>query len=334
MPARRPPSLLALRAFETAARRLSFTDAARELHVSQAAVSRHVRALEGDLGRELFRRLHRRVELTLTGQRLASELAEGFLRIHRAVEAARGIPTRRLRLTVEPAFASRWLVPRLGRFAAARPDIELELETSNELRALGREADIAIRYFAANSRRRSGAGRRLFSIDGVPVIAGVRPRPREWRHDSSVLGHRLLHDDDGQAWRSWFTAAGLEGFDRAVHQYFTDYSLAVAAAQQGQGIALGAAAFIEPELRSGRLARLGRTRVPFGTYWLLESRERATVGIRSKFSRWIDTEIAMLQVAASSSSDAPAPIHRVLSERSAVTVGDLLAAVEPFTLPK
>jgi LysR family transcriptional regulator, glycine cleavage system transcriptional activator len=107
MPARRLPSLLALRAFEVAARRLSFTEAARELHVSQAAVSRHVRSLEADVGRELFRRLHRHVELTATGQRLASELTGGFLRIHRAVEVSRGISTRRLRLAVEPAFASR-----------------------------------------------------------------------------------------------------------------------------------------------------------------------------------------------------------------------------------
>jgi LysR family glycine cleavage system transcriptional activator len=128
----------------------------------------------------------------------------------------------------------------------------------------------------------------------VPVIAGIRPRPREWQHDVAVLGHRLLHDDDGETWRSWFAAAGLEGFDRAMHVYFSDYSLTIAAAQQGQGIALGAAVFIEPELRSGRLVELGRTRVPFGTYWLLESRDRSTTAIRSGFSRWIDSEIASL----------------------------------------
>ena len=294
MPARRLPSLLALRAFETAARRLSFTDAARELHISQAAVSRHVRSLEDDLGRKLFQRLHRHVELTATGQRLASELTASLLRIHRAVEAAGGITTRRLRLAVEPAFASRWLAPRLGRFAAAHPEIELELETSDELRVLGRDAEIAIRYYSRDSRRKSGGGRRLFSIDGVPVIADIRPRPTEWQHDVAVLGHRLLHDDDGRAWRNWFAAAGLEGFDRATHQYFSDYSLAVAAAQQGEGIALGTAVFIEPELRNGRLVQLGRTRVSFGSYWLLESRDRSTSAIRAGFSRWIDAEITNL----------------------------------------
>src|SRR5580658_3368969 len=93
------PSLLALRAFEAAARRLSFTEAARELHVSQAAVSRHVRALEQDLGRPLFRRMHRQVELTLPGKRLAGELAAGFSQIQRAVEAVRGGAERRLRVS-------------------------------------------------------------------------------------------------------------------------------------------------------------------------------------------------------------------------------------------
>ena len=292
MPTRRSPSLLALRAFETAARRLSFTDAARDLHISQAAVSRHIRLLEAEIGKQLFRRLHRRVELTAAGQRLASELAAGFLRIHRAVEVARGVATRRLRLAVEPAFASRWLVPRLGRFAAAYPQIELELETSAELRVLGRDADVAIRYVAADGRRRPRGGRQLFAIEGVPVIAGVRPRPAGWQHDRAVLGHRLLHDDDGQAWRGWFSAAGLEGFERASQQYFSDHSLAVAAAQQGQGVVLGAPEFIEPELRSGGLMQLGSTRVPFGTYWLLEARDRPTRALRAAFGRWLDSELA------------------------------------------
>jgi LysR family transcriptional regulator, glycine cleavage system transcriptional activator len=289
----RPPSLLALRAFEAAARRLSFTEGARELHVSQAAVSRHVRALEQDLGQELFRRLHRAVELTPAGQKFAAELTAGFLQIRRAVETVRGVQTRRLRISAEPAFASRWLVPRLGGFSAAHPQIELQLETSDELRALGRDADLAIRYFSAASRPPRAAARRLFSMEGVPVIAAVRPRPAQWRKDAAVLGHRLLHDDDGSAWRSWFAAAGLEGFQRARHLYFSDYSLAIAAAERGQGIALGTPAFIRAELRSRRLAQLGDTRVPFGAYFLLQSRERGTARLRAAFSAWLETQIRL-----------------------------------------
>jgi LysR family glycine cleavage system transcriptional activator len=291
MTLQRQPSLLALRAFEAAARRLSFTEAARELHVSQAAISRHVRALEKDVGRELFRRLHRAVELTAPGKRFASELTAGFLQIRRAVESVRGVATQRLRISVEPAFASRWLVPRLGGFSAAHPQIELELETSDEFRVLGRDADLAIRYFSVTSRRPRGRVRHLFSMEGVPVIAAARPRPPPWRRDAAVLGHRLLHDDNGNAWKSWFAAAGLGGFERARHLYFSDYSLAIAAAERGQGVALGAIAFIEAELRTGRLAQLGHTRVPFGAYFLLESKERAPAALRAAFVGWLGAEI-------------------------------------------
>lgn len=291
MSARHLPSLLALRAFEAAARRLSFTDAAHELHVSQAAISRHVRGLEKDLGRELFRRLHRAVELTAAGRQLAGELAAGFLRIQRAVAAVRDLPERRLRVSVEPAFGARWLVPRLEGFSEVHPEIELELETSLQLRILGREADVAIRYVDSGEPLPRLRHRRLFSMEGIPVIVGTRRRPAAHRKDDAVLGHRLLHDDNGKAWRSWFAAAGLDGFERAKHLYFTDYSLTLAAALRGQGIALGTAAFIDSELRTGRLVQLGQTRVPFGQYLLLESKEHATAPLRRAFVDWLEAEI-------------------------------------------
>jgi LysR family transcriptional regulator, glycine cleavage system transcriptional activator len=291
---RRSPSLLALRAFEAAARRLSFTDAARELHVSQAAISRHVRSLEKRLGRDLFRRLHRTVELTGPGKRLAGELEIAFNQISRAVAAIENVPARHLRLSVEPAFAARWLVPRLDKFSGLHPDIELQLESSDNLRVLGKDTDVAIRYVSQASRRPRGAsarGRRLLSVDGAPIVAGMRPRPDAWRRDDAVLGFRLLHDDDGTEWRRWFAAAGLEGFEGLKHLYFTDYSLAIAAALRGQGVALGTPAFIAGEVKSGRLARLGSTRIPFGDYLLLESTDRATATPRAAFVRWVESEI-------------------------------------------
>jgi len=291
MRTRRPPSLLALRAFEVAARRLSFTDAARELHVSQAAISRHVRALEKDLGRDLFRRLHRAVELTAAGRQLAGQLVAAFGQISRAVEAARGVAARHLRLSVEPAFAARWLVPRLGNFSLLHPDIELELETSDALRVLGRDADIAIRYLSTGARRPRGRRRLLLSTEGVPIVAGVRPRSPAWRRDDAVLEYRLLHDDDGKEWRRWFAAAGLAGFERAKHLYFSDYSLAIAAALKGQGVALGTPSFVAVELKSGRLARIGTTHIGFGDYFLLESTDRATAAMRGAFVRWVESEL-------------------------------------------
>ena len=291
MPSHRPPSLLALRAFEACARHLSFTAAARELHVSQAAISRHVRGLEKDVGCELFRRLHRAVELTAPGKRFAAELSEAFTRIGQAVEAVRGTPMRRLRVSIEPAFAAQWLVTRLEGFSAAHPEIELELETSSELRELGRETDIAIRYIETEARLPRLRHKKLFAIEGIPVIAGVRRKPAKWAQDAAVLGHRLLHDDNGDAWRSWFAAAGLDGFQKAKHLYFTDSSMSIAAALRGQGIALGAPGLIDSELKSGRLMQLGQTRVPYGQYILLESNERSSASIRGAFANWLEAEI-------------------------------------------
>jgi LysR family glycine cleavage system transcriptional activator len=289
----RATSLLALRAFESAARRLSFTNAAHELHVSQAAISRHVRMLEADLGRPLFRRLHRRVELTPPGKRPARALAAGFSLIGRAVECARAAPGRRLRISVETAFAARWLVPRFGRFTAAYPDIEVDLESSDELRSVGRDTDFAIRYLSSVSRKPKAGARKLYAFEAFPVIANrTRFSRRRPRSDSDVLAFRLLHDDDGTAWRRWFAAAGLEGFDGAKHLHLNDSSLVLTATLRGQGVALSTPIYLYSQLRSGRLVRIGRTSVTFGDYWLLEATERSTAKARAAFMEWFNHELS------------------------------------------
>jgi LysR family glycine cleavage system transcriptional activator len=287
----RTPSLLALRAFESAARHSSFTAAAHELHVSQAAISRHVRALEEALGRPLFRRLHRHVELTAPGKRLAGELAAGFALIGRAVEAFRDTPVRRLRISVEPTFAARWLVPRFGRFTAAHPDIEVDLESSEEIRAVGRDTDIAIRFLSPTTRKPKGHARKLFSYFGFPVIAtGSNALQARRRADADVLSYRLLHDDDGSAWRRWFAVTGLTGYDQMKHLHFNDYSLVLTAALRGQGVALSAPFYVRSQLRLGRLMRIGRTSVRFGEYWLPEAGDRGTAKSRAAFTYWFDRE--------------------------------------------
>jgi LysR family glycine cleavage system transcriptional activator len=302
----RPTSLPALRAFEAAARRLSFTVAARELHVSQAAISRHVRLLEAELQRPLFRRLHRQVELTALGRQLAEALTAGFLRINDAVEAAKRSPARRLRISVEPAFAARWLVPRFGRFTAAHPDIEVELDASNELRTVGRDADIAIRFLSSKARRPRGRARKLFTYTGFPVVAGrLLTNRNPCRNDGDVLAFRLLHDDDGTEWRRWFTAAKLDGFDMAKHLYMSESSLVLTAALRGQGAAVSAPLFLHSQLKLGRLKRIGRTSVALGDYWLLESSDRATAKSRAAFVSWFNLEAARLL--RSSSATGPPP---------------------------
>jgi len=272
---------------------LSFTAAADELNVSLAAVSRHIRRLEANLGQRLFRRLHRQLELTKAGRRLAAELTPSFQRIYRAVQELRAGSSRRLRLAVPPAFASLWLIPRLGGFAAAHPEIELELETSDQPRTLGRDADIAVRW-SSNSRMTRAKGQLLFAIEGIPVVRGSRPRPRDTTSDHGLLAYTLLHDDDGSVWRRWFTLAKLTGFHSLHHRYFSDTLPTLSAAEQGQGVAIGYEPFIDAQLRRGQLLRIGRTCVPCGAYFLLQARDRSTQPIRAVFTQWLDQQISPL----------------------------------------
>jgi len=285
------PSLLALRAFEAAARRLSFTQAARELHVSQAAISRHVRALEQDVAQPLFRRLHRRVELTPAGRRLAVRLAAGFRQIRSAVESVRDTPQRLLRITIEPAFAAHWLMPRLEQFSAAHPDLELNIETTDELRVLGRDADLAIRYIRVGAPRRRRQDHHLMDVDGVPMVAGSRKGVAVEVGDRAVLGYRLLHDDGGAEWEKWFAAAGLRGYEKLKHLRFSDHSLALDAARRGQGVVLGTQMLIESQLAARELTVIGKTRISLGAYWLLQASDRATAKPRAAFTQWLAEQI-------------------------------------------
>jgi len=148
MPRSLPP-LNALKAFEAAARHVSFTLAAAELNVTHAAVSRHIRDLEAWLGIKLFVRTGRGVELTERGKGYAAEVTRGFDILAHATDSASGRRRRRaqkLVVSVEPSFAALWLIPRLGRFTAANPDIELVLDSTNRLADFARgEADAGIR---------------------------------------------------------------------------------------------------------------------------------------------------------------------------------------------
>jgi LysR family glycine cleavage system transcriptional activator len=227
------------------------------------------------------------VELTNTGERLARQLGVGFAHLREAVTAARSSSLQRLRISVERTFAAHWLVPRLGAFTAEYPDIEIELDSSDQMRVLGRDADVAIRFLSARLRQPRGRSRRLFALEGYPVVAarrGVTPRVRS---DADVMAYRLLHDDDGTTWRQWFAAAGLEGYERAKHLHFDDFSLVLAAVLRGQGAALSAPLYMRTQLNSRRLVRVGRTLVTFGEYWVLESSQRVNAKARAAFLRWL-----------------------------------------------
>lgn len=253
---RRLPPLNAMRAFEAAARQLSFTRAADELNVTQAAISHQVKALEEWLGVKLFRRLNRALLLTDAGQAYLPPLREAFDRLAGATERLRADDSRGvLTITTLPSIAARWLVPRLGRFRVAHPDIDLRIDASQHLTDFAREGvDVALRY--GRGEWDGMRAERLMTEDFFPVCSprlldGDPPlrRPKDLRH------HTLLHDDNRDDWTAWFLAAGIAGGDPARGTGFTDSSLVLQAAAAGQGVALGRGALAAADLAAGRLVR-------------------------------------------------------------------------------
>ena len=302
----RLPPLNGLRAFEAAARHLSLTKAAEELGVTQAAVSHQVKGLEDALGTKLFRRLTRALALTSTGAALAPELNAAFLRIATAVDRAREREAKgTIRLSLLTTIALTFLVPRLGRFSARHPAIELRLETSTRLVDFDREPmDAAIRY--GNGNYPGLHADRLFDDRYTPLCAPSLAK--HIRKPEDVLAHPLLDDHVAyDEWGAWLTAAGVTMRQpRKRAATFDSTRIALEAAMEGMGIALGDPFLFAGEIASGRLVRPLPIVVPAGrSYWFLCRKQDAERPTIKAFRDWILEETAELREAA---AKAPAEI--------------------------
>ncbi len=256
-------SLNALRAFEATARRLSFKEAARELFVTPGAVSQQVKALEEGLNVQLIRRLTRAIELTEAGHTLLAGLREPFQRISDAVESlAERDSTGPLILSVLPSFAAKWLVPRLGRFQTAHPEIDLRISATNHSVDFTREdADAAIRHgLGKYPGLRSDwlLSGELFPVCSPKLLEGPRPlkKPEDLRH------HTLLHATPGNEWSLWLRAQGAEGVDAARGPHFSDDALMLEAALEGQGVAISRGPLVAGDLADGSLVRPFQLTIP------------------------------------------------------------------------
>jgi len=293
--ARRLPPLNALRAFEVAARHNSFTGAATELRVSHAAISRHVRSLEARLGVTLFRRAKRGVELTEDGGRYLKAVSAAFDSIAEATEALAKPKEVRVRLSVEPAFAGRWLIRRLGRFQASHPDIDVVLDASPRLVDLTRdEADLAIRYGQGGwpgLRQDQLASSRLYPVGRKEL----RGRRRAAFAPDELRAFILLHEDDGSLWRRWFSAAGVADVNVSRGPRILETALALDAAAAGQGIALADEALIADDLANGRLVKLCDVALADGAYFLLSLPNAQRRRPLAAFRDWLLAETAVLR---------------------------------------
>lgn len=292
------PPLQALRAFEAAARHLSYSRAAEELGLTHGAISHHIARLEQNLGIRLFVRDGQRMILTDAGQILVSDLRQGLTLLSEAFEVARtrhkrARAGRPLNVSVLPSLAARWLVPRLIRFQQDHPDIEIAIRPTATLSTLdGRDGiDLAIRY---------GPGKwpglratRLMTSTIFPVCSPGfldRHRLREPRD----LSNAPLLRAPRQKWRPWFGAAGIDAPEPAQGPIYDDSALVLEAAAAGQGIALARAALAEDDLASGRLTRLFNIEIADDYAWFLVWREPLSCDpdAHQAFRNWLEAEAA------------------------------------------
>lgn len=259
----RLPPLNALRAFEAAARHLSFKRAAEELNVTPAAISHQIKALEADIGTPLFRRLNRALLLTDAGQLLLPDIRDAFQSFHRAMDRLRSRASENvLTVATAPSFAAKWLVPRLDRFSRAHPELDVRISASMQMVDYETEGvDLGIRFGRGGY---PGVTSELLLTDtAFPVCSprlcdGEHPlrTPNDLRH------HVLLHDESWQSnyesfptWGMWIQGAGVEGVDATRGTRFNMTSDVINAAIEGAGVALGRSTMVEGDLAAGRLVK-------------------------------------------------------------------------------
>ena len=289
---RRLPPLNALRAFEAAARHLSFTRAAEELHVTQAAVSHQVKALEERLGAPLFVRRNRGLFLTGAGEAYFPAIMDALDAMAAATErllARDSSPV--LTLSVLPSFAARWLLPRLDRFRRAHPEIDIRLDpTSRNVDFAREDVDVGIRMGSGNYPGLHSLF--LMGDDVFPVCSpALRQGAHPLRRPEDLAHHTLLHDEGHGDWEVWLKLIGVEGVDYTRGPIFTDSSLLTEAAVQGHGVALGRRALVGDLLAAGRLVKPFDVALPHRyAYYAVCPETRLRQPNVTAFLQWLDAE--------------------------------------------
>jgi DNA-binding transcriptional LysR family regulator len=292
------PPLTGLVAFEAVARHLSFTVAARELRVTQAAVSQQVKALEAHLAVGLVHRARPVIRLTAEGEVLAAAVQAGLDRIAEAVGVVRRRP-RANQLTVATlvAFSSYWLMPRLPSFHATHPKIELRLVAGDgDIDWQGQDVDLGITF-----AHRPAAGFQTQRLFGDQIVAVARPDYFAGRspptRTADLTNETLLHLDfttqDWMSWEAWFERCGVAPSSDLKGPRFNTYILLVQAALEGQGIAMGWRRLVDPLIRRGELMQVtDASVVPQAAFHLQIPKPRAAERPVAAFKTWLLAQAA------------------------------------------
>jgi LysR family glycine cleavage system transcriptional activator len=297
---RRLPPLNALRAFEAAARHLSFTKAAEELFVTQAAVSHQVKSLEDHLGVPLFRRFNRRLAMTDAAQSYYPALRDALDAIDQATRRLQlHDDDTMLRVSVLPSLAAKWLMPRLPEFRRLHPEVDVLISAADGLVDFGREDfHMGIRFGAG---RYPGLSTTLLMADTIfPVCApkllageNALRKPTDLKHLTLLHDDMARRDESSNDWESWLTYAGVTGVDPHRGPAFSHSSMVLTAAIDGQGVALGRLSLAVDDMAAGRLV------CPFGpvmeaplAYYAVSPRAIADRPMVSLFREWLQREAA------------------------------------------
>jgi len=305
----RLPPLNALRAFEAVARHRSFRKAAEELFVTPAAVTHQVKALEEQLGVELFRRLPRRIELTPAAQAALPVFERAFQLLARGVGELRDFGrSPRLTVRMTPTFASRWLMPRLHNFMSMHEGIDVRVLASTNVirpaaddddRDSGREPDIDIRF---SNRPEGEHADLLFKVDIVPMChplllrQGAHPlkTPADLRYHALLHGDTHIQDRSRSAWAQWLRAAGVNDVDPRRGLQFDHSTLALDAATDGLGVTLATPLFASDELERGDIAVAFPLAITLDrAYYAITSAAAASRPEVVAFRQWLLQEAAL-----------------------------------------
>jgi LysR family transcriptional regulator, glycine cleavage system transcriptional activator len=301
----RLPPMQALRAFEAAARELSLTRAAASLHLTHGAISHQIKALEADLGVRLFARAGRGIRLTDEGERFAQRVRGALNELANAVrEIADRSNPRLLRISVTPSFAARWLLPRMARFAAAHPDIDLDVRASGvNVDFQHDDAEVAVRY--GTGIWDGVVSEHLLDEQFFPVCSPRLAHGRLPKRPEDLKRHTLLRSED-EFWQPWFAAAGLDWPEPDRGPIFNDTAHMMQAAVEGHGIVLARTSLLANDLRNGLLVRLFDIEVP-GTrkYFLVYPPRLAHAPKIALFRQWLRDEIARDFAAVNQTAKAP-----------------------------
>lgn len=291
------PPLDAIRGFVAVARRMSITLAAKDLCLTQSAVSRQIQSLEEHLGVPLLIRKHRAIALTAEGEQLLDLASPWFDRLSEYSESLRhGSRLRPVTITALISVAALWILPRLGAFQAAHPNIDVRVSSNNRVINLKQESfDLAIRY--ARASEVPVGTMRLFGEKVLPV-ASPQVAARAFGNPAALLDEVLLEFDEVARpwlqWPDWLAAFGMPHAKPKAYLHLNQYDQVIQAAIEGHGIALGRVALVLPMLRDGRLVALADNGLGSSdyAYWLIDESPAPRAEVQ-EFRNWIIGEVQL-----------------------------------------